>query len=298
MTKCIGLIGYPLKHSISPYFQQAALDYYRLDIRYEAWEAPPTELPDMVKNLRKPENLGANVTVPYKETVLPLLDGVDDLACSIGAVNTIVKKGNKLVGANTDAHGFIEALDRERHFDPRGKKVVLLGAGGVARAVSFVLLQRKIASLAITDGVSERAQALADDLVAHIVAEASPGSKDTAPSIRAFEWQNLDSAKTLDACDLIVHCTTIGMKDSPQEGQSPLRLEAIPKGVLVYDVVYNPRLTPLLRVAQEAGADTLDGLPMLVYQGAASFKLWLGKEAPVDIMLKRAEETLAGKQQR
>jgi shikimate dehydrogenase len=297
MSSCIGLIGYPLKHSISPYFQQAALDSYGLDIRYEAWETIPAGLRDVVRNLRRPENLGANVTVPYKETVLPLLDGVDDLAGSIGAVNTIVKKGNKLVGANTDAHGFIEALDREGHFDPRGKKVVLLGAGGVARAVSFALLQRKIASLAITDGVFERAHALAYDLVGHIVAQASPVSRDSEHSISSFEWQNLDSAGTLAGYDLIVHCTTIGMKDSPQEGQSPVRLEVIPKGVLVYDVVYNPRLTPLLKLAREAGAETLGGLPMLVYQGAASFKLWLGKEAPVDIMLKRAEEMLAGKQQ-
>lgn len=295
MSKYIGLIGYPLKHSVSPYFQQAALDYYRLDVRYEAWETTPAELPDIVKNLRKPQNLGANVTVPYKETVLPLLDGVDDLANTIGAVNTIVKKEDKLVGANTDAYGFVEALDKERHFDSRGKKVVMLGAGGVARAVSFVLLQRKIASLAITDGIFERASALAEDLVGHS-GRASSESKDSEPSISAFEWQNLDSARTLAGCDLIVHCTTIGMKDSPQERQSPLRLEVIPKGILVYDVVYNPGLTPLLRLAQQAGANTLGGLPMLVYQGAASFKLWTGKEAPVDIMLKRAKEMLAGKQ--
>jgi len=295
MSKYIGLIGYPLKHSVSPYFQQAALDYYRLDVRYEAWETTPAELPDIVKNLRKPQNLGANVTVPYKETVLPLLDGVDDLANTIGAVNTIVKKEDKLVGANTDAYGFVEALDKERHFDSRGKKVVMLGAGGVARAVSFVLLQRKIASLAITDGIFERASALAEDLVGHS-GRASSESKDSGPSISAFEWQNLDSARTLAGCDLIVHCTTIGMKDSPQERQSPLRLEVIPRGILVYDVVYNPGLTPLLRLAQQAGANTLGGLPMLVYQGAASFKLWTGKEAPVDIMLKRAKEMLAGKQ--
>jgi shikimate dehydrogenase len=295
MVTYIGLIGYPLKHSVSPYFQQAALDYYGLDIRYEAWETTPAKLPGIVKNLKEPQNLGANVTVPYKQTVLPLLDGVDDLASSIGAVNTIVKKEDKLVGSNTDAYGFIEALDKERHFDPGGKNVVMLGAGGVARAVSFALLQRKIAALAITDGVFERASVLAEDLVGHS-GDASSRSKDSEPGVSAFEWQNLGSARTLAGCDLIVHCTTIGMKDSPQEGQSPLRLEVIPKDVLVYDVVYNPSLTPLLRLAQEAGADTLGGLPMLVYQGAASFKLWLGKEAPVDIMLERAKEMLAGRQ--
>ena len=295
MSKHIGLIGYPLKHSVSPYFQQAGLDYYKLDIRYEAWETDPAHLPDIVNGLRKRQNVGANVTVPYKQTVLPLLDGVDDLASIIGAVNTIVKRGDKLSGFNTDAYGFMEALEKEGHFNPNGKRIVMLGAGGVARAVGFVLMQRKVAALAITDGISERASALAEDLMGHI-GEASSRSKDSELSISAFEWQNLDSPRTLAGCDLIVHCTTIGMKDAPQEGKSPLRLEVIPKGVLVYDVVYNPRLTPLLRLAQEAGANTLGGLPMLVYQGAASFKLWIGREAPVDIMLRRAEEMLAGKQ--
>jgi shikimate dehydrogenase len=291
MSRYIGLIGYPLKHSISPYFQQAALDYYQLDIRYEAWETSPAQLQDIVNNLRKPQNIGANVTVPYKEAVLPSLDEVDDLAGSIGAVNTIVKKDDKLVGFNTDASGFIEALDKEGHFVPEGKRVLILGAGGVARAVGFVLVQRKVASLAITDGIFERASALAENLVRYIKV-ASPGSRDLEPDITAFQWQNLSSARTFDNCDLIVHCTTIGMKDSPQEGQSPLGLEVIPKNVLVYDVVYNPWLTPLLKLAQKAGVNILGGLPMLVYQGAASFKLWTGKKAPVDIMFNKAKEIL------
>jgi shikimate dehydrogenase len=293
MSRYIGLIGYPLKHSISPYFQQAALDYYRLDIRYEAWETNPARLPDIVNDLRKPQNVGANVTVPYKEAVLPLLDKVDDLASSIGAVNTIVKKDDRLLGFNTDAYGFIEALDKEGHFDPKGKRVVILGAGGVARAVCFVLVQRKVASLTITDGISERATALAENLVRYIK-RASPNSQDWESDVTAFQWQSLSSAKTFNTCDLIVHCTTIGMKDSPQEGQSPVSLEVIPKGVLVYDVVYNPWPTPLLRLAQKAGANILGGLPMLVYQGAASFKLWMGREAPVDIMFNKAKEILTG----
>jgi len=294
MSKYIGLIGYPLKHSISPYFQQAALDYYRLDIRYEAWETNPAQLRASVNDLRKPQNVGANVTVPYKEAVLPLLDKVDDLANLIGAVNTVVKKDDRLLGFNTDAYGFIEALTKEGYLDPEGKKVVMLGAGGVGRAVGFMLVQRKVASLAITDGIFERASALAKNLVKPIK-ETSQSSKDAKPLVTAFPWQNLSSAKTLANCDLIVHCTTIGMKDSPQEGQSPLSLEVIPKRVLVYDVVYNPWLTPLLKLAQKAGANILGGLPMLVYQGAASFKLWTGKEAPVDIMLDKAKERLRGR---
>jgi len=293
MSRYIGLIGYPLKHSISPYFQQAALDYYRLDIRYEAWETGPAQLQDMVNDLRKPQNIGANVTMPYKEAILPLLDEVDDLASSIGAVNTIVKKDDRLLGFNTDAYGFIEALDKEGHFDPEGKQVVILGAGGVARAVSFVLVRRKVASLAITDGIFERASALAESLVKYIKG-ASPSSKGLGPDVIAFQWQRLNSARTFNNCDLIVHCTTIGMKHSSQEGQSPLSFEVIPRSVLVYDLVYNPWLTPLLRLAQKAGANILGGLPMLVYQGAASFKLWTGREAPVDIMFNKAKGILTG----
>jgi shikimate dehydrogenase len=293
MSRYIGLIGYPLKHSISPYFQQAALDYHRLDIRYELWETSPTQLRDRVNDLRKPQNVGANVTVPHKEAVLPLLDEVDDLASSIGAVNTIVKKDDRLLGFNTDAYGFIKALDKEGNFDPEGKRVVILGAGGVGKAVGFILVKRKVASLAITDGIFERAKALAENLLRHIK-EASPSSKDLEPDITAFQWQNLNSARTLDDCDLIVHCTTIGMKHSSQEGQSPLSLEVIPRSVLVYDLVYNPWLTPLLELAQKAGANILGGLPMLVYQGAASFKLWTGRETPVDIMFDKAKEILTG----
>ena len=293
MSRHIGLIGYPLKHSISPDFQQAALDYYQLDIRYELWETKPEKLQPAVAKIKEDQNLGANVTVPYKEAVLPFLDEVDDLASSIGAVNTIVKKDVRLLGFNTDAYGFIAALGKEGHFDPEGKRVVILGAGGVARAVSFTLVQRKVASLAITDGIFERARALVENLVKYIKG-ASPSSKDLEPDVTAFQWQSLSSAATLDNCDLIVHCTTIGMKHSPQEGQSPLSLEVIPKGILVYDLVYNPWPTPLLRLAQKAGANTLGGLPMLVYQGAASFKLWTGREAPVEIMLNKAKEILTG----
>jgi len=293
MSRHIGLIGYPLKHSISPYFQQAALDYHRLDIRYELWETSPAQLQDRVNDLRKPQNVGANITVPHKEAILPLLDEVDDLASSIGAVNTIVKKDDRLFGFNTDAYGFIEALDKEGNFDPEEKRVAILGAGGVGKAVCFVLVQRRVASLAITDGIFERAKAMAENLLTYIK-EASPSSKDLEPDFTAFQWQSLSSAETLDNYDLIVHCTTIGMKHSSQEGQSPLSLEVIPRNVLVYDLVYNPWLTPLLGLAQKAEANILGGLPMLVYQGAASFKLWTGREAPVDIMFDKAKEILTG----
>ena len=286
MPKFIGLIGYPLKHSISPYFQQAALDYYQLYIRYEKWETSPEELELTVKKLREPQNLGANITVPYKEAVLPLLNEIDDLANLIGAVNTIAQKDDKLIGFNTDAYGFIEALYKEGHFEAEGKQVVIIGAGGAARAVSFALVQKKISSLTIVNLTLERAKALADSLKSYIYDSSLKTKVNTLP------WQSLSSRRTFDHCQLIVNCTTIGTKYSSQEGQSPLSIKVIPKDILVYDLVYNPWPTPLLQVAQEAGANILGGLAMLVYQGAASFELWTGREAPVDIMFKKAKEAL------
>jgi len=289
MPKFIGLIGYPLKHSISPYFQQAVLDYYQLDIRYEAWETSPENLELVVAKIREPQNLGANVTVPYKEAVLPLLDEIDDLANLIGAVNTIAKKDDRLTGFNTDAYGFIEALYKEGHFEPEGKQVVLIGAGGAARAVSFALVQKKISSLSVINRTFERAKALADSLKSYI-RDFPLHSEGLETEVTALPWESLSSGKTFDRCELIVNCTTIGTKYSSQEGQSPLSIKVIPRGILVYDLVYNPWSTPLLQVAQEAGANILGGLAMLVYQGAASFELWTGREAPIDIMFNKAKE--------
>ena len=286
MTKLISLIGYPLKHSISPYFQQAALDYHELDIRYEAWEVSPEKLEPTVARIREPQNIGANVTVPYKEAVLPLLDEVNHLANLIGAVNTIVKKDNKLLGFNTDAYGFLEALRKEGNFEPTDKEVVVLGAGGAARAVSFALIREKASLLVIGNRNFERAKALVNSLKGYIT------ETGLNTEVAALPWQSLTSGGTFDHCHLIVNCTTVGMKYSSQEGQSPLSLEVIPEGVLVYDLVYNPWPTPLLWLAQQAGANILGGLPMLVYQGAASFKLWTGKEAPVGLMLDKAKEAL------
>lgn len=291
MAYYIGLIGLPIRHSVSPHFQQAALDYHKLDIRYELWETNPDQLQGVVNDLRKPQNMGANVTVPYKEAVLPLLDRVDDLAVSVGAVNTIVKKGEKLVGYNTDVRGFVEALHREKRFDPSGKRAVILGAGGAARAAGFALVQDGAGSLAITDGIFERAEALADSLAAYSE-RTSAGADGSGTGVAAFRWQEVASAETFAGCDLIVHCTTVGMRHSSQEGESPLSLEVIPGKVLVYDLVYNPWPTPLLKLAERVGADTLGGLPMLVYQGAASFKLWTGREAPVDLMSVKARTAL------
>jgi shikimate dehydrogenase len=286
VTQLIGVIGYPLKHSVSPDFQQAALDYYKLDIRYEAREVKVADLLSAIIRLRQPRNLGANITAPYKETTLHLIDEVDNFASLVGAVNTIVNRDGKLVGFNTDAYGFLKALNDDAKFEPENKRAVVLGAGGVARAVALALLQEKVSSLIICNRTLEKAGGLADSL-----AKQATNNK-TSTEISAVLWQGSKLAEELQNCHLIVNCTSLGMKGSSHEEESPLASDLIPKDALVYDLVYNPPETPLLRMAREAGANTIGGLPMLVYQGAASFKIWTGREAPLDIMFSAARQAL------
>ncbi len=287
MTSFVGLIGHGLKHSISPLFQQAAFDHLGLDIRYEVWDTEPSELEDVLQKVRGPLVLGANVTVPHKEAVVSLMDEFDDLALEIGAVNTIVNRGGRLKGYNTDAGGFLRALGREGGFDPAGKGAVLLGAGGVARAASFALARAGVKSLVITDIIEEKAHELVSDLERSL-----DRGREPAPKIRALSPDAPQFEEALSGCDLLVNCTPVGMKHSAGEGESPLEARLIPKRALVYDVVYNPIETPLLADAKRAGASTVGGLAMLVYQGAAAFELWTGSEAPVDIMMQVATKAL------
>jgi shikimate dehydrogenase len=286
VTQFIGVIGYPLKHSASPDFQQAALDYYKLDIRYEAWEVKAADLSSAINRLRQPQNLGANITIPYKETILHLVDEIDDFTSLVGAVNTIVNRDGKLLGFNTDAYGFLKALHDDAKFEPESKKVIILGAGGAARAVGFALLEEKASSLIIANRTLAKAESLAGSLAKH-----AANSKINS-DIATVPWQSLKVIKALEGCQLIVNCTSLGMWGSSYEEKSPLSSNLIPKGALVYDLVYNPSETPLLRMARKIGASTIGGLPMLVYQGAASFKLWTGREAPLDIMLSAAKQAL------
>ena len=283
MTKHVGLIGYPVKHSVSAAFQQAAFDHYKLDIRYQPWETKPSKLEAALERLYEPDAVGANVTVPHKEAVIPLLDRVEPPADQIGAVNTIIKARNKLVGYNTDAHGFMRALRGDAGFDPSGKQGVVLGAGGAARAVAFVLLKAGANHLTIINRTLERVESLSIELTANL---------DEGQSIAALAWEERSFRQALNDCDLLVNCTTIGMKHSKSEGQSPVDAKFLTKNILVCDLVYNPVETPLLKMAAAAGANTLGGLPMLIYQGAAAFELWTARQAPVEVMFEAARGAL------
>ena len=261
-----------------PAFQQAALDYCGLDVRFHVWETPPDRLPKMIDDLRATDVLGANVTVPHKEAVLPLLDRLADSARSVGAVNSIVSHDGELVGHNADGTGFLRALKKDGGFHPAGKRVLLLGAGGAARAVAHILTEERVASLTIANRSLERAQSIVDRLPAAATLEAV--TLDAVAMVNEGEW------------DLIVNTTTLGMRHSPGKTESPLPSRAIPPHALVYDLVYNPQETPLLQKAKRAGARTLGGLPMLIYQGAEVFQLWTGREAPLEVMFQAAHQAL------
>lgn len=283
MTKKLGIIGFPIGHSISPRFQQAALHALGIDASYQAWEVAPDQIAQFVQGLRDPDVLGINVTVPHKEAVIPHLDEVDDWATSAGAVNTIVNRGGRLTGHNTDGSGFLRALHDVSNFEPQGRRVLVIGAGGAARGVVLALIRQGVGRLTIANRTLERAERLSrmaqeNGLDAQAIALAGPALVAAAGE-----------------ADLIVNSTTVGMSHGPDESGSPLSWDQIPPTALVNDLVYNPLETPLLTAAAWAGASTLGGIHMLVYQGAASFEMWTGREAPVKVMLQAATQAMASR---
>ena len=277
----VGLIGHPVGHSVSPVFQQAAFDALRLPFRYEAWDTPPATLATTVGSLRSGERVGANVTVPHKEAVGALLDSVGDEARATGAVNTIVRRGARLEGYNTDIVGFADALREDGGFDVCGARAGVLGAGGAARAVVYALLAGGAAQVWVHNRTPQRAEAL--------VAALDPGDGRLA----ALTGDPGDRASPLRACDLLVNCTTLGMAHGPTAADAYLREEQIPPGAFVCDIVANPAQPPLLARARARGCRTLGGLPMLVRQGAAAFTLWTGRSAPLDVMFAAARAVLS-----
>ena len=273
MTKRLGIIGYPIDHSISPIFQQAALDYIGIDAIYEKWEVTPEKVGDFVNQLRAPDSLGINVTLPYKRAVIPFLDEVDEWATSAGAVNTIVNQGGHLSGHNTDGPGFLQALLNETGYDPKGTSALILGAGGAARGILLALVRGGVESIVIANRTLERA------------GELSRLSYDNGVASEAISISGDALNEAASSADLIVNCTSLGMSHGPDELGSPMSAAQIPATAIVNDLVYTPMLTPMLKEAAKAGATTLGGLHMLIYQGVLSFKMWTGQDPPVDVML-------------
>ena len=287
----VGLIGNPVAHSYSPRFQQAAFDALGIPAHYELWQTPASELPARVASLRASGCLGANITIPYKEAVLPLVDVVDPVAARLGAVNTIVHRDEYLYGYNTDAPGLLRALIEQgvgRQLENAGASLkgytaVLLGAGGAARSAAFALASASIDDLIIVNRNLERAQQLAAEV-----------QQDSACQV--FSLSNPDFLIPRST-SLIINATPVGMHFSNKqvgegsqeepEDVSPLPAEVLARfdaGTFVLDMIYNPVQTQLLRQARNLGLRAANGLSMLLHQGALAFTLWTGQPAPLEIM--------------
>ncbi len=273
--KYLYLFGYPLGHSISPAMQNAALAERRIRAtRYAKNPMPPEKMADMILALRAPHCLGANVTVPHKQTIMPHLDELTDLAREIGAVNTVLKRDGKLIGDNTDAYGFLQAL-RVRKISPQNARVAILGAGGAAAAAAYALAQEGAQEIVLLNRTLARSIELADRL----------NKKFPEMALALNDWD------VLGEMHLVINATSVGM--SPHADESPLPAQyALPQNAIVYDLVYNPPLTKFLRQAKARDARIIGGLEMLVYQGARAFELWTGERAPVRVMRDAANKAL------
>lgn len=281
MTKTIALLGHPVAHSISPRFQQAALDALGVDAHYEAWDVLPEDIGVTLERLRGGDMLGANVTIPHKEAVARLADRPDALVEWMGAANTLVNRDGLLHATNTDITGIQRSLE-DAGVEVRGKRVVLLGAGGAARAVVIAMRRAGAAHLAIANRDPERARAVA-----------SLGGDELATSVLPFDATAPDLLEAVATAGLVINATPLGMAHGPDEHATPLPSSAFRSGQAAFDLVYVPEDTPFLRAAAAAGATPIGGLAMLVHQGAESFRLWTGLEPPVDVMFEAAREALA-----
>jgi len=259
-TKIIGIFGYPIEHTLSPLMHNSAFDALGLDIRYIAFKVSPDDLRDAVKAIKALNLLGVNITIPHKEKIIPLLDMVDDEASFIGAVNTVVHADGKLHGYNTDGRGFINSLSEEG-ISYEGKRILIIGAGGAARAISYCLSEQS-KSLHLYDIDTSKAESLVNDL--------SKFRKGVylLHDLREIGWQ-----------DMIINATPLGWKD---DDPLPFDKELISPNMVVCDLVY--KNTRLLKEAKSRGAKTLNGSGMLLWQGVLAFELWTGKKPPVDLM--------------
>ncbi len=267
-TCLVGLLGWPVEHSRSPALHNAVFEALGLNWRYVPLPVAPGQVEAAVRGLAALGFCGANVTVPHKETVLPLVDALAPEAAALGAINTLVieREGNaaRIVGHNTDAPGFIAAL-RAGGFAPEGKRIVVLGAGGAARAIVYGLRQAGAARITLLNRTLERAQIL--------TALAGDGAEALPLTAEAL-------IETCRAAELLVNTTSVGMWPHVADSLWPASVP-IPPGLTVFDLVYKPLETRLLRQARQSGARGMDGLGMLICQAALASALWTGQDAGV-----------------
>lgn len=277
--KLFALIGDPVGQSLSPAMHNAAFRALGLNCAYITLRVPKPTLANAIAGVRALGIAGLNVTIPHKISIISLLDELDESANLVGAVNTVKNNRGKLIGFNTDGEGALRALE-EKIGSVKGKEVVLLGAGGAARAIAFSLA-RAGARLTIANRTVPRAQALA-----------SAVEQKLSTNVKVASLNRAELTKALKNVDVLINATSVGMH--PKIDKTLVRANMMRRGLVVYDIVYKPLRTKLLREARRAGGKTIDGLGMLVHQGALAFEIWTGKRAPIKIMKAAAKRELRG----
>lgn len=276
-TRLCGVIGDPIEHTVSPIMYNAAFKKLGLDYMYVPFRVMKEDLGKAIEGMRALNLKGLNVTIPHKVTVIQFLDELDPLAEKISAVNTIVNNGGTLIGYNSDATGFLQAL-LERGIESKGKNVVILGAGGASRAISFVLAERG-ANLVILNRTLDKAKDCAGRILQIFQRE-----------VKALQLGRDNLIKALEKADILVNTTSVGM--SPNNDETLVTSNLIKPSLIVFDIVYNPIKTRLQMEAERAGAQTISGIEMLLWQGALAFEKWTGLKAPVELMRKEVFKAL------
>lgn len=274
MIKLYGIFGFPLGHTLSPLLQEAAFRALGIKALYLPLEMDRRNLLRVFRDLRNLLLEGFNVTVPYKETIVPYLDRLDVDSRTVGAVNTVKKVGRELVGYNTDVCGFLSALRECGRFKVEGKTALILGAGGAAKAVCYALAKARADKIIVANRHRLRAQSLRDRFQ----------GKFHRTRFEAVPLDLNGLKRGLRESDLLVNATSVGLR----KGDPPLIPSMIlpKKNLLVFDLIYNPRETKLLKAAKRKGLRTLNGLAMLFYQAVQSFEIWTGRRAPYKVMWK------------
>ena len=274
-TDIVGLIGHPVEHSFSPPMHNAAFDYLDMDCAYVAFDVDPDNLNKAVAGADSLNIKGLNVTIPHKIEVMKYLDELDEIAQLIGAVNTIDFKNLK--GYNTDGIGAVKAIEEVTKI--KNKKVVIAGAGGASRAISFYIAKYGAESVTILNRNVQKAENLASDVL----------KSNLCDNVDFDSISNINGH--VEDADILIDTTPVGMNPHIDD-EAIVTSEHIHEDMVVFDAVYNPNETVLLKEAVKAGAKPVYGIKMLLYQGAESFEIWTGRKAPVDVMEKALRQTL------
>lgn len=274
----LGVFGDPVAHSLSPQMQNAALKECKIDMQYARFQIAPGELGEALKLMKDSDFVGLNLTLPHKVAAVSYLDSLDENAKRIGAVNTIKIDNGKLAGFNTDGRGFARAIREEFAVDLRDLRVMVLGAGGAARAIALQCAKEHCERLVISNRTFDKAKALTNELGEFFV---GPKVLGPVPRLHAIPWEESAFRFQIGHTDLVVNATPLGLD---RAHASPIPTRLLEPHLMIYDTIYSSERTPFIAAAIEAGARSANGLSMLLHQGALAFEIWFEREAPIDVM--------------